>query len=204
MRCVIFLLLLLLMFSCNNANKKDNNIDVELKQFTILTQEEVIKGFDLHQNLSISLMMDIPESTYVKEDEGQYTILYIPKTKEALEKYKDFDNRNNIKLSTDSSGNLYYDQDTQKNINNIIRKSLSIKDFCIIGRYIPHHFLKKDTTASEPLYSVIIPYEMQIYKLESNEWKHLLNARISDFTGIEHYETVGTYEELLKIGKKED
>jgi len=190
------------MFSCNSAEKKNNN--TEVKEFKMLTQEEVIKGFDLHQSLSISLMMDIPESTYVRENEGQYTILYIPKTKKALEQYKDFDNKNHIKLSSDNSGNSYYDENAQKKINQIIRESLSIKDFCIIGRYIPYYFLTKDSTSVEPVYSVMIPYEMQIYKLESNEWKHLQNARVSDFTGIEHYETLSTYEKFLVAGKIED
>lgn len=194
--------MLLFMFSCNQADKNKNN--VEIKEFKILTQEEVIKGFDLHRTMSINLMMDIPEETYVKEDEGQYSILYIPKNKEALERYKDFDNKNNIKLSTDSAGNSYYDADTQKKIDHLIREKLSMKDFCIIGRYIPHHFLTKDTTSSQPVYSVIIPYEMQIYKLDSNKWEHLQNAKILDFTGVDHYETLSTYDELLKLGEKKN
>lgn len=194
--------MLLFMFSCNQADKNKNN--VEIKEFKILTQEEVIKGFDLHRTMSINLMMDIPEETYVKEDEGQYSILYIPKNKEALERYKDFDNKNNIKLSTDSAGNSYYDMDTQKKIDHLIREKLSLKDFCIIGRYIPHHFLTKDTTSSQPVYSVIIPYEMQIYKLDSNKWEHLQNAKILDFTGVDHYETLSTYDELLKLGERKN
>lgn len=194
--------MLLFMFSCNQADKNKNN--VEIKEFKILIQEEVIKGFDLHRTMSINLMMDIPEETYVKEDEGQYSILYIPKNKEALERYKDFDNKNNIKLSTDSAGNSYYDMDTQKKIDHLIREKLSMKDFCIIGRYIPHHFLTKDTTSSQPVYSVIIPYEMQIYKLDSNKWEHLQNAKILDFTGVDHYERLSTYDKLLKLGERKN
>ncbi|NDV94053.1 hypothetical protein D0T84_03855 [Dysgonomonas sp. 521] len=202
MRAIISVFILLLMFSCNQADKKKGNIEV--KEFKMLTQEEVIEGFDLYRTMSVNLMMDIPEATYVKENEGQYSILYIPKNKEALERYKDFDRKNNIKLSTDAAGNSYYDEATQKQIDQLIREKLSIKDFCIIGRYIPHHFLAKDTASSQPVYSIIIPYEMQIYKLDCNEWKHLQNAKILDFTGVDHYQTLSTYDELLKSGKKAD
>jgi hypothetical protein len=197
MKINLFILLALLMFSCNKENKKSP--DVNIKELKMLAQEEVIAGFDIHRELSVNPLMDIPFSTYVKENEGQYSILYIPKTREIRDKYQDFDKKNSIQLSTEPDGTEYYSEESLRKINQIIREEMKIQDFCIIGRYIPYYCLQKDTTSTKPEYSVNIPYEMQIYKLISNEWELIESAKILDISGVGKYETLITYNDFLNI-----
>lgn len=193
----LFILLALLMFSCNKENKKSP--DVNIKELKMLAQEEIIAGFDIHRELSVNPLMDIPFSTYVKENEGQYSILYIPKTEEIRAKYQDFDKKNDIQLTVDSDGTEYYSEESLKKVNQILRNEIKIQDFCIIGRYIPYYYLHKDTTSAKPEYNINIPCEMQIYKLTSNEWELVESAKILDISSLGKYETLSTYNDFLNI-----
>ncbi|WP_029904062.1 hypothetical protein [Prevotella sp. 10(H)] len=185
--------LILTLATCSNKKKTDTP-DTIIKE---LSQDEITKGFDIYQDLMIDLMMDIPSATYKKDNEGQYSILFIPKSEEQLEKYKDFDKKHSIELSKDLSGNLYYDDATFEKINKILRADLNIKDFNIIGRYIPYHFLVIDTDSPKGEYSVSMPYEMKIYKLTDNKWEYIETTLITDIVKYEEYESLSKYENLL-------
>ncbi len=197
-KIVIIAISLFLFLSCSDGKKEKQGTGTANEAI-----EKITAGFDLHKELAVDLMMDIPSSIYMKEGEGQYSILYIPKTDEVLEKYKNFDEKNNIAISTDSVGNLFYSDEMSKKIDEIIRSGLNIKDFCIIGRFIPSQYLKIDNTSAKGEYSVSMPYEMQVYKLIGNEWQLANQVVISDFSGYDHYESIKTYRDLLGIGKEE-
>lgn len=101
-KIVIIAISLFLFLSCSDGKKEKQGTGTANEAI-----EKITAGFDLHKELAVDLMMDIPSSIYMKEGEGQYSILYIPKTDEVLEKYKNFDEKNNIAISTDSVGNLF-------------------------------------------------------------------------------------------------
>ncbi|MDH6307829.1 hypothetical protein M2451_000278 [Dysgonomonas sp. PFB1-18] len=197
-KIVVVAISLLLFLSCSDGKKGKQEKGTANEAI-----EKITAGFDLHKELAVDLMMDIPSSIYMKEGEGQYSILYIPKTEEVLEKYKNFDQKNNITISADSTGNLFYSDEMSRKTDEIIRSSLNIKDFCIIGRFIPSQYLKIDHTSTKGEYSISMPYEMQIYKLIGNEWQLANQVVISDFSGYDHYESIKTYRDLLGIGKGE-
>jgi hypothetical protein len=146
-------------------------------------------------------MMEIPSAVYTVEGKGQYSILYVPKTDKGVLKYKDFEKKNNIQLIKDSLGNLFYDDETARKIDEILRKDLDIKDFCLFGRYIPAQYLVADTLSSKGDYSVTIPYEMLIYKLEGQKWLQVKQVVISDIMNYDYYETLSTYRKMME---KED
>lgn len=196
-RIGVLITFLALMFSCNTEKKQKP--DLNIKEVTVLSENEIIEGFDLDHELSISPMMDVPSSLYVKEDKGQYSVLYIPKTKEVLEKYQDFDKKYNIQLSGNQDEAGAYSEESLKKINQIIRKDMAIQDYYVIGRYIPNYYLHKDTTFVITQYNVNIPCEMQIYKLVGDKWEFIESARILDLAGLGKYETLSTYTDLLNI-----
>ncbi|MDR1504091.1 MAG: hypothetical protein LBT43_16715 [Prevotella sp.] len=185
--------------SCNNKNKENTESAVAEQGFN---DEEIINNFDLNKSLLIDLMMEIPSAVYTIEGKGQYSILYVPKTDEGVLKYKDFEKKNNIQLIKDSQGNLFYDDETAKSIDEILRKDLDIKDFCLFGRYIPAQYLIADTLSAKGDYSVTIPYEMLIYKHEDQKWSQLKQVVVSDIMNYDYYETLSTYQKLME--NKED
>ena len=187
------------LISCNNKNKQTSEPTPSDKGFN---DEEIANNFDLNKGLLIDLMMDIPSAVYTVEGKGQYSILYVPKTDEGILKYKDFEKKNNIQLIKDSLGNLFYDDETAKNIDELLRKDLDIKDFCLFGRYIPAQYLIADTLSAKGDYSVTIPYEMLIYKREGQKWSQLKQVVVSDIMNYDYYETLSTYQKLME--NKED
>jgi hypothetical protein len=187
------------LISCNNQNKKNSESAPENQS---LNDEEIIHNFDLNKGLLIDLMMDIPSTVYTIEGKGQYSILYVPKTDEGVLKYKDFEEKNNIQLIKDSQGNLFYDEETAKKIDEILRKDIDIKDFCLFGRYIPTRYLIADTLSSKGDYSVTIPYEMLIYKREGQKWLQMKQVVVSDIMNYDYYETLSTYRKMME--KEED
>ncbi|MDR1882416.1 MAG: hypothetical protein LBR26_06490 [Prevotella sp.] len=187
------------LISCNNKSKQNNESASGKQGFN---HEEITMDFDLSKGLLIDLMMNIPSAVYTNEGKGQYSILYVPKTKEGTEKYKDFENKNNIRLIKDSSGNLFYDVKTAEKIDEILRKDMDINDFCLFGRYIPAQYLVADTLSAKDDYSITMPYEMLIYKLNGNEWKLLKQVVITDIMNYDYYQTLSTYQKLME--KKED
>jgi len=194
---IIYLVISLI--SCNNKNK-ENNESAPAEQ--CFNDEEIINNFDLNKSLLIDLMMEIPSAVYTIEGKGQYSILYVPKTNEGVLKYKDFEKKNNIQLIKDSQGNLFYDDETAKKIDEILRKDLDIEDLCLFGRYIPAQYLIADTLSFKGDYSVTIPYEMLIYKREGQEWNQLKHVVVSDIMNYDYYETLTTYQKLMEM--KED
>lgn len=187
------------LISCNNKNKENTESAVAEQGFN---DEEIINNFDLNKSLLIDLMMEIPSAVYTIEGKGQFSILYVPKTDEGVLKYKDFEKKNNIQLIKDSQGNLFYDDETAKNIDEILRKDLDIEDFCLFGRYIPAQYLIADTLSNKGDYSVTIPYEMLIYKREGQKWSQLKQVVVSDIMNYDYYETLSTYQKLMD--NKED
>ncbi|MBK5719808.1 hypothetical protein JGH11_02860 [Dysgonomonas sp. Marseille-P4677] len=185
--------LCIVLVSCNGASKKE----VGNEPVKELSQNEISNGFDLDKELLVDLMMDIPASVYMKEGEGQYSILYIPKTKEILERYKNFEEKNGVKLSEDSLGNMYYDDVTVKKIDGLLRSGMNSNDFYIIGRFIPSQFLQVDATSTKGEYAVSMPYEMHIYKYTDNKWEYIETTMIMDLTGYEKYETLETYNSMF-------
>lgn len=186
--------------SCGNSKKQDNadqSKTIQVNTAKELTSEEITQRFDLSQDLLVDLMMDIPSSVYMREGEGQYSILYIPKTEEVHERYKDFDKKNNVKLSEDSLGNLYYDDAAVKKINWKIRTGLDLSDFDIIGRFIPAQYLAVNPVSTKGEYVVSMPYEMYLYKLENSEWKPIESTVVMDLGGYELYESLEKYRSLL-------
>lgn len=183
-------LILLGFTSCNNAKKQTVSESNQVKE---LSQDEIANGFDLKRELLVDLMMDIPSSVYMEEEKGQYSILYIPKSKEVSEKYKNFDNKNHVKLTEDSLGNMYYDDATVKKIDGILRSGLNLDNFHIIGRFVPSQFLHADKTSTKGEYAVSMPYEMHIYKYADNKWEYIETTMIMDLKAYEKYETLDTY-----------
>lgn len=196
MKVFNFLLISILcafLMSCSTSAKKAEQ-NQEVKE---LTQDEISEGFDLNKELLVDLMMDIPSSVYMQEGDGQYSILYIPKTNEISEKYKNFDKKNNVKLTEDSLGNMYYDDATVKEIDGILRSSLNPDDFYIVGRFVPSQFLNVDANSTKGEYAVSMPYEMHIYKLVDNNWEYIETTIIKDLNGYEKYETLDTYSSIF-------
>lgn len=181
--------------SCSNKSKQSEESAPEEQGFN---SEEIVKGFDLNEELLIDLMMNIPSAVYTVEGKGQYSILYVPKTDEGALKYKDFEKKNNIQLIKDSLGNLFYDDKTADKINEILRKDLDDKDFCLFGRFIPAQYLIADSLSTKGDYSVTIPYEMLIYKREGDKWLELKQVIVSDITSYDYYETLSTYRKLME------
>jgi len=184
------------LFSCNNNGKKtEGGNSADLNKFA---QNQIIKGFDLHDRLGINIMMDIPFSVYVKIDAGQFSVMYLPKEKEALVKYKDFDKKNGIVLPKDSVGNEYYDENAKVKIDKVLRSDLKPDDFYIIGRYIPYKYLIEDIMQEEGNFNVSIPYEMQVYLFKDNKWQLLRQVVITDLLNYEHYESLDTYYNMVE------
>lgn len=197
MKFKVFVFVGLLIFGFSSCNSEKKQSDPQSNSVKELTKDQISKGFDLDKDLLVDLMMDIPSSVYIEEGDGQYSILYIPKTNEMLERYKNFDNKNNVKLTEDSLGNMYYDDATVKQIDGIIRSGLNLNDFYIVGRFVPSQFLHMDTASTKGEYAVSMPYEMSIYKLVDNKWEYVETTIIMDLKGYEKYETLSIYNSMF-------
>ncbi|MDR6528306.1 hypothetical protein [Chryseobacterium rhizosphaerae] len=171
----LHLLLFLCILSCNGQEKSVTLIPAKEDKIKPSLTDNFNKTsnlyFDSEKKLSFS-------STLIKEL-GKFTVYYIPRSKEEIIDYQNFEKNHDIIPLRDEENSLNYFSDAdQKKIDKILREKIkSEKGFQIIGTFIPKNFINIE---NDNEYNISFPYSQKYYQKENGKWKYLFEKKITN------------------------
>lgn len=154
--------------------------------------ENVSNFFDFEKEYYFDIDNKIPFQTYLVDSIGQFTINYYSESNELINDYLNFEKKYKISsIYSEIDDTYYYSANDIVKIDKILRNKIrnNAKYYKIIGIYVPLKFINRD---SKEEYSVLFPYEREIYSLnKTGNWFFVKKQIISNYNE----------DDLLKVNK---